>query len=1016
MRISVIRQTLTLSLILTVASLYGQVVSISPSSASGQEEITVTFDASEGTGGLTGSSSVYMHSGVVTSGPNGTDWNYVVGNWGQDDGVGQMTPVDGEDNLWEITITPKEYYNVPDGDNIFRLAMVFRNANGSSEGKGTPGSYDFGDVASNGDIFIDLTISEFVTINSPTASIIYLNEGESVELSAQASSEVSAFSISVNDVQVASVAQGTSISHTYTPQNTELINMRVDATINGSQVFNIKEFTLVVVTETPTATLPEGLKKGINYHQDDTQVTLVLEAPGKDFAYVVGDFTDWQIQAEYLMNQTPDGELFWLEINGLTPSQQYVFQYWVDETIKIADPYAELIADPWNDQYITEEIYPNLFSYDRTDYGIASVLQTAQEAYVWSDSENTWQAPAKENLVIYELLVRDFVDSHYYQDVIDSLDYLKRLGVNAIELMPVMEFEGNSSWGYNTSYSFAADKYYGTKDDLKKLIETAHQKGIAVILDIVLNHHFGQSALVQMYWDASTGTVSEDSPWFNPIATHPFNVGFDFNHESSYTKNFVDSVNRYWVDEFHVDGYRFDLSKGFTQTDYGDDITAWSSYDAGRVALLKRMADKLWAYDSEAIIILEHFGAASEETELANYGNGMLLWRGMSGFYAQALIGAGGDISGANASTHVSFMESHDEERQGYEMIEFGVSSGDYDVQNELIMMERAKMGSAFHFLQPGPKMIWQFGELAYDISINQEGRLGEKPEPWGSEGLGYYEDTYRQYVFDAYSAILELRNENIDALTEGTFSSSLSGSLKQITIDHTDFKMCIIGNFGTETNTITANFPELGDWFDYFTGESMELEFSNVPVDLAPGEFHIYTNNRQSDGYPNVVEFFTSPVTTAPVDFSVNDEILLIFDAGKAGSDGTNGLLGANKVYMHAGIATSDKGELSHVVGSLTDDGVGEMTKVDGADNKWQIVLTPQEYFGLSDSDEIEQLGMYFRDATNENVGTGFRGQLIYLDVTPNSGPLNTPTSNSILVYPNPSQGLITIQGIDKV
>src|SRR5699024_1690315 len=183
-------------------------------------------------------------------------------------------------------------------------------------------------------------------------------------------------------------------------------------------------------------------------------------APGKAFAYVVGDFTNWKVLDNYQMKVTPDGELFWLEVTGLTPGKEYVFQYWVDETVKIGDPYADKVVDPWNDQYIPEAVYRDLIPYDKVEYDMGTVLQTDQTPYEWPASEESWVKPPKQELMIYELLLRDFLESHSYPDLTDTLSYLSRLGVNAIELMPIMEFEGNDSWGYNPAYFFAPDKYY----------------------------------------------------------------------------------------------------------------------------------------------------------------------------------------------------------------------------------------------------------------------------------------------------------------------------------------------------------------------------------------------------------------------------------------------------------------------------------------------------------------------------------------------------------------------------
>ncbi|MEJ2006433.1 MAG: alpha-amylase family glycosyl hydrolase, partial [Cyclobacteriaceae bacterium] len=358
----------------------------------------------------------------------------------------------------------------------------------------------------------------------------------------------------------------------------------------------------------------------------------------------------------YLMMKDPETGLFWYELTGLNAGQKYVFQYFIDGEIRVGDPYADEVADADNDQFIPETVHPDIAPYNQP-YGPASVLQPGQESFDWADSEQSWSPPAKEDLIIYELLLRDFLGTHSYDDLIDTLSYIKRLGVNAIELMPIMEFEGNSSWGYNPSHFFAVDKYYGTKSDFKRFVQAAHAEGIAVIMDMVLNHAFGQSPMVRMYFE--DGAPSNENPWFNRTARHPFNVGYDFNHESPYTQDFVDSVNNYWLTEYHVDGYRFDLSKGFTQVNSGNDVGAWTAYDASRIAILKRMAGEIWDDHPGAYVILEHFGNSGEEAELA--AEGMMPWRNLHGEAIASLTGTGGNLGNAQSLTHVSYMESHDE-------------------------------------------------------------------------------------------------------------------------------------------------------------------------------------------------------------------------------------------------------------------------------------------------------------------------------------------------------------------
>ena len=151
---------LLFALLLTISVAKAQIVSIQPSNANGDQEIKLIFDATQGDAGLVGASKVYIHSGVVTDSPTGIVWTFVKGNWGADDGIGLMTKVSGESDKWEITLsaTAREYYGVPSGTNMFRLSMVFRNADGSSKGAGTPGTISGGEVASNGDIYMNLML------------------------------------------------------------------------------------------------------------------------------------------------------------------------------------------------------------------------------------------------------------------------------------------------------------------------------------------------------------------------------------------------------------------------------------------------------------------------------------------------------------------------------------------------------------------------------------------------------------------------------------------------------------------------------------------------------------------------------------------------------------------------------------------------------------------------------------------------------------------------------------------
>lgn len=300
-------------------------------------------------------------------------------------------------------------------------------------------------------------------------------------------------------------------------------------------------------------------------------------------------------------------------------------------------------------------------------------------------------------------------------------------------------------------------------------------------------------------------------------------------------------------------------------------------------------------------------------------------------------------------------------------------------------MYERAKLAAAFTFLLPGPKMMWQFDELGYDIDINLNGRVGNKPLPWGKDGLGYYEDPLRQNIYSVYQGLLDIRKK-IDPKTwaGSTTNHKLTGATRRLQYKHpnpTKTDMVVIGNFGLTTENISPEFSKTGKWYDYFSGEERDVTNTSESISLEPGEWHVFTTTKLSDGVDGAVGVYKSPVTVSPADFTMDDEITITFDATLATRAGTDGLVGVDKVYIHAGVTTSPTDHtLRNVVGTLQDDGVGEMTKT--ADDKWQITLTPKTYFSLSDDADYYNIGMYFRDAQNVKLGKGFREQNVLLPI----------------------------------
>ncbi|MBW6491828.1 MAG: T9SS type A sorting domain-containing protein [Lentimicrobium sp.] len=829
---------LILLISITYITVQAQLIVTNPPFPSENDLTEIIFDATQGNGGLAGyTGDVYAHTGVLTDSSTGpSNWRHVKTNWGQNTPATLLEKI-GTD-LYKLTISPtiRQYYSVPSNEQILQLAFVFRSATQVNN------QWIEGKTETGGDIFADVyPAGLFVRFEAPSTNEILVLPQDLILIHALANLADSLF-LYENDILVKSVA-GNLLTDTLTAQLPGRQDVRILA--KNQTETAVDSFYYYVRQPVITLSQPTGIIDGINYISE-TSVILSLYAPEKEFAFVIGDFNNWQLTDDGYMYKSPDGNHLWIQIDDLVPGQEYIFQYLVDGIIRIGDPYAEKVSDPWNDKFISQSTYPGILPYPATKtQGIATVLQTEKPSYEWDVPQ--FQSPSKSDLVIYELLVRDFVAKHDYQTLIDTLGYLKRIGINAIGLMPFNEFEGNSSWGYNPNYYFAPDKYYGPENDLKRFIDECHKEGIAVIMDMVLNHSFGTSPMVMLYWDATNNRPAENNPWFNPIPKHDYNVGFDFNHESPDTKAFVNRVVRFWIENYKIDGYRFDLSKGFTQKNTLNNTNAWGLYDASRIAIWKAIADTIWSVKDDAYVILEHFAENSEEKVLANYG--MMIWGKMSDEFAKAARGvsSGNNFSWAsykarewNDPNLISYMESHDEERIMYQVLKDGVMTNpEYRVRDTTIALERVQLANVFLYAIPGPKMLWQFGELGYDYSINFNGRTGEKPVRWD-----YTQDYRRRTLKNVVSSMIKLRQQH-EVFKTTDFTTSFAGYMKNIVLRHAEMNVVVIGNFNVTSGSMTPGFTQTGKWYEYFTGDSLNVTSLTETLELRPGEYRLYTNVR---------------------------------------------------------------------------------------------------------------------------------------------------------------------------
>lgn len=594
---------------------------------------------------------------------------------------------------------------------------------------------------------------------------------------------------------------------------------------------------------------PAGSTDGVTFINSGKSVIFNLYAPSKKSVAVIGEFNNWTPTA---MQNSKDGTRWWVQVDNLDPTKEYAYQYFIDGSLKVGDPYTHKILDPNYDSSIPSSVYPNLKPYPNGQTGILSTFWYSAPAYTWKTTSFT--RPDQKNLVIYELLPRDFVATHSYQTLTDTLSYMANLGVNAIELMPVNEFEGNDSWGYNSNYMFALDKYYGTPNAYKAFIDACHAKGIAVIQDIVLEDQFGSSPLAQMYWNTANNQPAANNPWLDQTNMHPDAVGYQMNHESAATKYFTENVMKYWMTEYKIDGFRFDEAKGFTQTNSGTtDEGAWAAYDASRVAIWENYNTYMKSIDPKFYVILEYFAVNQEESVLANQG--MMMWTNLSTPGEQAMMsyndsGGSWDLSGLFYDGYgftapynlVAYFESHDQERLQFKNEAYGNHSGSYNVTNIPTGLARDEMGAVFMFSSPGPKMVWEFGELGYDISVNASingpnDKLGDKPILWN-----YQTDPNRHHLYQVYSRMIRMKIKN-PVFTSTNFNYSLTGAVKYIQLKDPSNNVEVVGNFDVVSQPASVSFPSTGSWYDNFTGNTINVTSLPYSITLAPGEYHVFSN-----------------------------------------------------------------------------------------------------------------------------------------------------------------------------
>ena len=819
--------------------------SITPAAFNEDESITITFNGNsinESTWGVANNALYLWSWSFDTNDANSVDCP-TNGTWAASNEANKLTYNAGTDT-YSITFVPQTFYS---RTGLGRIGFLLKTKTGNGQSQ---------------DIFAEVGKFQFGTTTPRNGSVNFIVSGGNYPISYSTSLPAN-YVIKANGTVIHTA---NNVSSTFKAVNVTTDNqIEVTATSVADGSVLTSRFSISPTPAVQSAAMPSYMRQGINYDPNDpTKVGLALYAPFKSYVHVIGSFNNWQISSNYVMKKdTNNANIYWIEITGLTPQQVYTFQYRTSDGVKVADPYSTLVLSPDDDPWISATTYPGLPTYPTGQQFDVSVIQTAKPVYNWTVTN--FQKPAKQNLIIYEALVRDFTAEQSWQSMIDKIPYIKGLNVNAIELMPIMEFDGNNSWGYNPGFHMALDKAYGTPEKFKEFVDKCHQNGIAVILDIALNHATGRSPLQRLWMNDPTGTgygsTASNNPYFNQLPTHTYNVFNDFNHSKPDTRYFVNRVLEQWIKEYKVDGFRWDLTKGFTQNCNGSDEGCTGSYQQDRVDVLKLYSDYQWSHDPTSYIIFEHLGGDQEEQQWANHrlgeGKGVMMWDNLVGPYGQNTMGydANSNFNRVDFENHgfgerrnVTYGESHDEERLMYKNLTFGNGT----VKNLSTALERQKAYGAVFLTVPGPKMIWQFGELGYEFSINRcengtisnDCRTSPKPVAFS---LGYDTNAERKAIYDTWAKILQIRlsSQVFDTTTYTVESGNL---LPRIFIWNdalpaTSLKnVVVVANFTTTAQTVTPNLPYSGTWYDLMNNTSFAGSASTTVV-LQPGEFKIYGN-----------------------------------------------------------------------------------------------------------------------------------------------------------------------------
>lgn len=548
-------------------------------------------------------------------------------------------------------------------------------------------------------------------------------------------------------------------------------------------------------------------------------VTFRVWAPNATSVAVPGTFNGWSTTATPLAKEMSNGAwtgVWSADVPSASPGQQY--KYYLNGNSWKHDP--------------------------RTRYVVQAGSGAGDNDVIYSPTAFNWKGdapvrPPLEDLAIYELHIGDFYDTHTspwapgtFLSATNKIAYLQSLGVNAVEVMPIMEFPGQSDWGYDPADPFAADNYaYGGPDGFKTFVQACHQHGLAVFLDVVHNH-YGPTDLDLWDFDGwSTPPIGGGIYFYQSSNLCCTVYGSRPDYSTPQVRQYIEDNFTMWLDECHIDGFRWDTPglmmnvSGYCCNPLADAVTLITNINGmihtntGAVSIAEDVTDdgfdSTWDLDFHSWVTPQLADSLDSQRNIADLA------------YPLTTDTLFGNSAGFN---RVVFLESHDVvgDLNGTNALRL-VTSISSSAPSSYRARKLSTLGAILTFTAPGVPMIFEGQEMLENQQFDSS-----RPVDWTKTS------TY-SYVVQLYRDLINIRRD-----TKG-YTPGLEGNQTQVYLqDNTNKLMAwrrwyhenaaqdvfVIANFsGNTLSNYSLTFPEAGTWYTQFNSDSTNYgpDYSNI-------------------------------------------------------------------------------------------------------------------------------------------------------------------------------------------